>query len=164
MGQPKRKSNAGRPTVYRKVFAEQATKLCELGATDYELAKFFAVSTITLWRWKLSNEEFCKAVQVGKEKSDDRVKMSLYHRAVGYNFDAEELFSYQGEIIRANTVKHVPPDPGAALNWLKNRRPDEWRERTDTTVNVLISLADLVNSSYRPDLPALAPPKDIENE
>ena len=41
----------GRPKKYDPEFAKQASKLCELGATDYELAKFFGVSTLTVQRW-----------------------------------------------------------------------------------------------------------------
>ncbi|MCO6427131.1 hypothetical protein [Nitrosomonas communis] len=31
----------GRPTLYREVYAEQAYRLCLLGATDEELADFY---------------------------------------------------------------------------------------------------------------------------
>jgi hypothetical protein len=27
--------------------------------------------------------------------------------------------------------EHIPPDPGAALDWLKNRRPDVWPDRRE---------------------------------
>jgi hypothetical protein len=119
----------GRPPDYREEFATQAEKLCLLGATDYELADFFEVSTRTIYRWKNTHEEFCQAVKVGKEKSDDRVERALFNRAVGYSFESEKVFQFQGAIIRADTVEHVPPDPGAAMNWLKNRKPDVWRDK-----------------------------------
>ena len=35
--------SAGRPTDYKPEFADQARKLCELGATDQELGDFFAL-------------------------------------------------------------------------------------------------------------------------
>ena len=34
-------------------------------------------------------------------------------------------------MIRAPIREHVPPDPGAAMSWLKNRQPGEWRERVE---------------------------------
>ena len=118
----------GRPPKYEPKFAEQASKLCKLGATDYELADFFGVHTVTIYRWKNTHDEFCKAVKVGKEFSDDRVERSLYNRAVGYTFESEKVFQFQGEVVRAQINEHVPPDTGAAFNWLKNRRPDDWRD------------------------------------
>lgn len=38
------KSKGGRPTRYKAEYAQQAYKLCLLGATDKELADFFHVS------------------------------------------------------------------------------------------------------------------------
>lgn len=121
--------SAGRPSEYREQYAVQAAKLCQLGATDMELADFFEVDTRTIYRWRNEHDEFCQAVIAGKEKADERVQRALFNRAVGYTFESEKVFQHQGEIIRAPTREHVPPDPGAAMNWLKNRRPDEWRDK-----------------------------------
>jgi hypothetical protein len=41
----------------------------------------------------------------------------------------------EGEVIRVPIRKHVPPDTGACMNWLKNRMPDKWRDRVDHDVN-----------------------------
>jgi hypothetical protein len=38
---------AGRPTLYKPEYAEQARKLCQLGATNPNLADFFNVSRRT---------------------------------------------------------------------------------------------------------------------
>lgn len=121
----------GRRTAYKPQYADQARKLCELGATDMELAEFFTIDIRTVYRWKHEHNEFCQAVIVGKESLDDRVERSLYQRAVGYSFNSEKIFHCQGSVTRADTIEHVPPDPGAALNWLKNRRGDKWRDKQD---------------------------------
>lgn len=121
----------GRPTSFKPEFVEQARQLCELGATDIELADFFKVNVLTIYRWRNTNEAFCKAVIAGKAAADDRVERSLYQRAVGYTFESEKVFQYQGEIVRAKTREHVPPEPGAAFNWLKNRRGEVWRDKQE---------------------------------
>jgi hypothetical protein len=121
----------GRPSSYKPEFAGQAEKLCELGATDMELADFFGVDVATIYRWKHSHPEFCEAVKVGKDALDNRVERSLYQRAVGYSFNSEKVFHHQGLITRAPTVEHIPPDPGAAMNWLKNRRGETWRDKQE---------------------------------
>lgn len=120
---------SGRPPKYNADFAEQAAKLCNLGATDEDLADFFGVSVRTVIRWKSEHEEFCQALKAGKEAADDRVERSLYQRAVGYSFDSEKVFNHRGEIVRAKTREHCPPDTTAAIFWLKNRRPDLWRDK-----------------------------------
>jgi hypothetical protein len=136
----------GRPAEYKPEFAKQAAKLCKLGATDFELAEFFEVDTRTIYRWKNTFPAFCQAVVAGKKKADDRVERALFNRAVGYTYESEKLFCYEGVVTRAQTIDHVAPDPGAAMNWLKNRRPDKWREKTHTEHGVSDGLAELMKA------------------
>lgn len=140
-------SARGRPSSYKPEFAAQAEKLCELGATDMELADFFHADVRTIYRWKHEHEDFCQALKVGKSALDDRVERSLYQRAVGYSFASEKVFQFRGAIVRADTTEHVPPDAGAALSWLKNRRGDKWRDKIDHEHGVTSELANII--AYR---------------
>lgn len=121
----------GRPSSYKLEYVKQAEKLCRLGATDVELADFFEVSVRTIANWSVEHDEFLQALTRGKEPADDRVVRSLYHRAVGYTFESEKVFQYQGEIVRAAIREHVPPDTTAIIFWLKNRRKADWRDRVE---------------------------------
>lgn len=124
----------GRPSKFKPEFVEQAAKLAALGATDREVAEFFGVDERTLNRWKHEKPEFCQSLKVGKEAADERVEQSLYRRAVGYTYDSEKVFQFQGKIVRAAVTEHVPPDTTAGIFWLKNRKPDEWRDRQQVEV------------------------------
>ena len=108
--------------------------MCQLGATDSDLAEAFGVSTRTIWLWRSTYGEFCHALKVGKGPTDDRVERSLYQRAVGYSYSTEKIFHHQGTITRAQCIEHVPPDPGAAKIWLTNRRSEQWRDKSTTEV------------------------------
>lgn len=121
----------GRPTLYRKEYVEQARKLCEFGATEMELADFFEVSVMTIRNWAANHRPFFDALKLGKEQADERVKRSLYHKAIGYSFDAEKIFQYEGEPVKVPYREHIPPDTTACIFWLKNRRPDLWRDKID---------------------------------
>lgn len=123
----------GRPTGFKPEFVDQTRKLCELGATDVELAEFFGVERTTIWRWSTKHPDFCNALKAGKDSADNRVEQSLYHKAIGYTFDSEKVFQFQGEIVRAQVTEHVPPDTTAMIFWLKNRRQAEWRDRREVT-------------------------------
>jgi hypothetical protein len=117
--------------TYDPTVAHQAKKLCELGATDIELADFFNVSVRTIYRWSIEFPEFCHALRAGKEAPDDRVERSLYHRAVGFSYDAVKIFMPAGARapVYAPYREYVPPDTAAASLWLRNRRKDEWRDK-----------------------------------
>jgi hypothetical protein len=118
----------GRPTLYRPEYAQQAGKLCALGATDVEVADFFGVALATVKKWKNAHPEFVAALNAGKAEADDLVAKSLYQRARGYSHEAVKIMQYEGDVIREQYVEHYPPDTTACIFWLKNRRPHEWRD------------------------------------
>jgi hypothetical protein len=122
-----------RPTAFKAEYVAQAKKLAAtLGATDVEIAMFFGVSDRTIYRWKLDHPAFAKALKVGKAPANERVKRSLYLRAVGYSHPAEEVFCSNGKVTRVQTVKHYPPDTAAAIFYLCNRDKENWRQKNQT--------------------------------
>jgi hypothetical protein len=121
----------GRPSKFKTEFVKQAAKLAGLGATDREMADFFEVSEQTFNTWKLTHPDFLESLKLGKDASDDRVEQSLYRKALGYSFDSEKIFHYQGQVVRTACVEHVPPDTTACIFWLKNRRHEQWRDKPD---------------------------------
>lgn len=119
---------------YDPAYVEQARKLCMLGATDAEIADFFEVSVRTVARWKTRHEEFAQALVVGKTLADERVRRSLYHKAVGYDFVEQQaikvkLEQHREEVQIVDVEKHMPPDTTAQIFWLKNRDPENWRDK-----------------------------------
>jgi hypothetical protein len=121
---------AGRPSKYDPSYhPEHAYKLALLSHTDEEMAAFFEIDVVTFYRWQERHDEFRKAVTHGKIPADADVAVSFHKRACGYDIKTEKIFCHRGEIIRAETTIHIPPDHGAALNWLKNRQPGKWRDR-----------------------------------
>lgn len=121
----------GRPSDYGEEFCEEARKFCENGATDIEVADYLEISVATLYRWKGKYPEFCEALKAGKSVADERVERSLYHKALGYTFDAVKIMQYEGEPVVVPYREHVPPDTTAAIFWLKNRRPELWRDKSE---------------------------------
>lgn len=122
-----------RPSDYKPEFCQEAEKLCANGATDAELAEYFGVSDRTIYRWKAQFPEFCQSLKTGKSVADERVERSLYHKAVGYQHEAVKIFMPAGatEPVYAKYTEFVPPDTTAAIFWLKNRRANDWRDKTE---------------------------------
>lgn len=135
-----------RPSKYKPEFAEQALKLCRLGATDKELADFFEVSESTLNLWKQEHVAFSESLKGGKAAADAEVADKLFKRATGYEHAAVKI------VADANTgmehvvhyTKRYPPDTTAGIFWLKNRRPDLWRDQKviEATVTHRTELSD----------------------
>jgi hypothetical protein len=99
------------------------------------MADFFDVSEDTINEWKKQHDKFSESIKSGKTMADATVAQKLYHRAIGYEHPEVITASYQGEITDMKTVvKHYAPDPTAAIFWLKNRQPQQWRDKQQTEI------------------------------
>lgn len=134
----------GRPSKYRPEFAEQASKLCKLGATDRDIADFFKVSESTVNLWKLEHKEFSESLKIAKDEADARVEQSLYRKALGYSHDSFHVSNYMGDVTLTPIVEHCAPDTTACIFWLKNRKPEQWRDKTDTNLSGSLEVRRLV--------------------
>lgn len=115
---------------YKSEYSEQAYKLCLLGARNEDLAKFFGINTKTIYNWQATIEEFAEALRQGKEHADAAVAESLFKRALGYNYTSQKVVLNKSTKLH-ETVEyeaHQPSDTVACIFWLKNRRPDLWRD------------------------------------
>jgi hypothetical protein len=128
------KGKDGRPSKYKPEYAEQAAKLCFLGATDVMLADFFKVTEKTINNWKKNYPEFLQSLKETKAALDSKVERSLFERAVGYQHKEQKILSNPQDPhdpVIVDTVKHYPPDSTSMIFWLKNRQPEKWRDKQE---------------------------------
>ncbi len=140
----------GRPKTFTPDWhVPKAEALCRLGATQAQIADIFDVDVRTVEKWRVQYPDFNRALKVGGVPADDAVEMTLYRRALGYQTVETEKTYELAEVEDPETgelkvfkkltgvkekVREVPPDTTAALFWLKNRRPEQWRESYQHTV------------------------------
>ena len=98
-----------------------ARKLCEIGATNAELADFFNVPISKILMWQSNYSEFSEACKVGNDQANARVERSLYERAVGTSREVEKVLQGKGNPLIVRYREQVSPDPKADLLWLINR-------------------------------------------
>lgn len=96
----------GSSRLFQEDYSEQARKLCLLGAIDRDLGRYFGVSERTINRWKKQHPEFADALRQGKAAADAEVAEALHAKAVSGDMTAIGF-------------------------WLRNRRPDLWRDKRD---------------------------------
>lgn len=123
------KHDGGRgATTYREEYARIARMMCELGATDIQVAQALGVTLSTMWGWQSRHEEFFRAMIIGKDLPDEKVVRALYQRAVGYTYPEIQLKTVGGRLYTIPTLTHIPPDVSACMGWLRARRREEWSE------------------------------------
>ena len=100
------------------------------GLTDEQIAGNVGITATTLYEWKNRFPEISEALKKGKEIVDIQVENALLKRALGYEYMEErvEISEKDGRKV-IQTVKQVIPDTAAQIFWLKNRRPDRWRDK-----------------------------------
>lgn len=132
------------------------------GLIDKQIAHNMGVSYTSLREWKNQFPTIAEALRKGKEVVDREVENALYKSAIGYTQTIRKpvkvkIVDYDPETGRkireteswkaVEEEIHVPPQVTAQIFWLKNRKPDQWREKNDLTLTpsngVLESLIEL---------------------
>lgn len=108
------------------------------GLTDEQIAKNLGIAVSTLNDYKNKHPEFMESLKRGKEVIDIQVENALLKRALGYKYNevTKELCKDKetGEetlVVTKVVTKEVVPDTTAQIFWLKNRKPEEWRDKRD---------------------------------
>lgn len=102
------------------------------GLTDEQIAKKMGVNIATLYDWKKKYPEISESLKKGKEVIDAIVENALLKRALGYRYDEVTI---ENGIETKRVTKEVQPDTTAQIFWLKNRRPDKWRDKQNVEVS-----------------------------
>ncbi|MCI2779162.1 transposase [Clostridium perfringens] len=108
------------------------------GLTIEQIAKNLGISKVTFYKYISENTELSERLKKGKEVVDIEVENALLKRALGYKVDeiTKELITDEETGISELKVtkvvtKEVAPDTTAQIFWLKNRKPEEWRDKKE---------------------------------
>jgi len=126
------KKPVGRPSKKGEIDMAALYRMAAAGLTECQMAQVIGISRASLSEYK-KDPAFHEVLKKGKAISDARVVRSLFERATGYEHDSEEIKVIGTEVVRVPTIKHYPPDPTAIIFWLKNRDPENWRDKHEFT-------------------------------
>lgn len=118
------------------------------GLTNEQISHNMGISRETLNQWKNKYTDIFDALKKGKEVVDIEVENALCKSAKGFWYQ-EEVVSTKKEVIYSDgkRVKEVsepvvvtlnrfkPSETAAAIFWLKNRKPDKWREKQEVSID-----------------------------
>lgn len=134
-----------------------------VGLNNEQIAKNLGINVATLYDWQNKYDDFSEALKGNKGIADREVENAMYKRATGYDVtevvrERQPVLDEQGnpkyKIVRGvkvpvtkmavvkEVVKHVAGDVGAEMNWLKNRKPGEWKDKKEVGVDVKGRLED----------------------
>lgn len=76
------------------------------GLTDEQIAQNMGITAKTLYEWKKKYSEICESLKRNKDAADRQVENALFENAINGNITAQ-------------------------IFWLKNRKPDKWRDKQE---------------------------------
>lgn len=114
------------------------------GLTDEQIAHNMGVAYSTFRDWLGKFSALSASLKKGKAPVDIEVENALLKRATGYTVKLKKPIKVKttkritgkGEVTEerieyADEEQYIPPDTTAQIFWLKNRRPERWRDKRD---------------------------------
>lgn len=127
------------------------------GLIDKQIAENIGVAYSTFREWVKKFPALSASLKKGKEVVDRQVENALFKSAVGYEYtEVTEELTENGMEITKKVTKQVAPNPTAAIFWLKNRKPDEWRDRKETQISGEMSVSNPFTNLSEEELRRLA--------
>ena len=123
------------------------------GLTDEEIAAKIGIRRETLYDWIKRFPNISNALKLSKDVADREVEQALYNKALGRckvieTVKERRLNVKTGEyelVVVKETIKGVPPDVAAQVFWLKNRKPNTWRDKREVETEAHVTAFDQVS-------------------
>ena len=126
-------------------FLNSITEWARSGLTVRQIASNLGINPSTLYRYLKDNSELETALYLGKNVADAEVENSLFKSAVGFQYQTQEL-TKDGRTMEIE--KYQIPNTTAQIFWLKNRRPEAWRDKQEVSHGPTEDLAKLIEEAF----------------
>lgn len=154
----KKASNRGRRGKYEDWLTEDGLLKVQGWARDglsnEQIAHNIGINKDTLYEWQKRFSDFSDALKKGKEVVDREVENALLKRALGYEYDEvtqEPVTDKDTGItemrVTKRVTKQIVPDVTAQIFWLKNRKPDEFRDKRDVELSGHVDLGSIIEKA-----------------
>lgn len=124
------------------------------GLSNEQIAHNIGINKDTLYEWQKRFSDFSDALKKGKEVVDREVENALLKRALGYEYDEvtqEPVTDKDTGItemrVTKRVTKQIVPDVTAQIFWLKNRKPDEFRDKRDVELSGSVDLGSIIEKA-----------------
>lgn len=118
------------------------------GLIDQQIAHNMGIAYSTFRDWVDKFPALSASLKKGKAPVDLEVENALLNSAKGYTTKVKKPIKVKTkkQLAGKGTIEeehiefvdeevYIPPNTAAQIFWLKNRRPDKWREKQDVSVN-----------------------------
>ena len=128
------------------------------GLSDKQIAHNIGITQTTLYEWQKRFPELSEALKKGKEVVDREVENALLKRAMGYEYTEvtqEPVTDKDTGVtemrVTKRVTKQIVPDVTAQIFWLKNRKPNEFRDKRDVDLSGHVELPVVLHDDIEVD-------------
>lgn len=139
------------------------------GLTDEQIAGKIGIRRETLYDWKKKYPNISNALKRGKEVTDIEVENALLNNAKGFTY-IEQVVSTKKEVLYENgkKIKEISepvvveiekfkqPETTAQIFWLKNRKPEQWKDKQDVEHSGALDIRKVYDEMSEEELMELA--------
>jgi hypothetical protein len=127
---------AGQPTKYRPEMCEKVYELATQGFYNDKISKELGITNQTLHAFMKDHPEFLDAIKRGKAIADEKVERTLFEMATGYSHQVYKPMVVgtgmgESQVKVIEYIEKLPPNMTAIIFHLKNRKPQEWRDKQE---------------------------------
>jgi len=146
---PKKKGRRGKYYTNVQPRLIEIEGWCREGLIDEQIWPRLSISKTSFYDYQNQHSEFLDALKNGKNIVDYRVENSLLKSAEGHEKIIKKAFKLkkvwydengkrceEETIAYADEIFYYPPVPVSMIYWLKNRKPNQWKDKPDTKKDV----------------------------
>jgi len=103
------------------------------GSTITSACDAVGINKTTFYDWMKTKPNFSNAIKKAQSIPNKKVEKALYKSAVGYltTVAKYQVKGPKGEPQTKTIKKKILPNITAMIFWLKNKMPDEWKDKQD---------------------------------
>ena len=154
----KKAGNRGRRGKYEDWLTEDGLLKVQgwarAGLSNEQIAHNIGINKDTLYEWQKRFSDFSDALKKGKEVVDREVENAVLKRALGYEYDevtqepvTDKDTGTTEMRVTKRVTKQIVPDVTAQIFWLKNRKPDEFRDKRDVELSGSVDLGSIIEKA-----------------
>lgn len=122
------------------------------GLTDIEIANNMGISVRTFYNWVKKEVRIMQAIKKGREPLIVEVEDAFIKECFGYWVtETKTIEKDDGSIETQKTEKYMRPVTASQIFFLKNKKPERWKEKQEIKSEVDVSASESKVTIFLPE-------------
>ena len=121
---------------YSDIDLDKISYLIEVkGYNDSQLIEYLGISRPTFYKWKKEKVNFSNTLKKSRVKLVSKIKDSLVKKTEGFYVTEWKEIVVEGEVVKVENSKYIPPSDTAIIFALANLDPENWKRQDKQVID-----------------------------